>query len=766
MKTLLRLMGARLPRVHGDAVAAVHAPVTIRRDAHGVPYVEAQNDHDGFFGLGYAQGQDRGFQLELFLRVGRGTVSALVGKEMLDVDRLSRRLGFRRIAQAQLAVIDPAQRAHFDAFVAGVNAGVAAGKKPHELALVGGKSTPYEAVDILTVLQFLSFALSSNWDAELARLRILQADGAEALAALEWADPALLATEPMTRLGSDVALLAAAEAFAAAAASSTGVAQVSAASNNWVLAPARTSTGRPLLACDPHLGPTMPAPWYLAHVRTPDWAISGAFFPGQPVCTFGHNEKLAWGLTAGHADNTDLVVEKLRGDTVLRGSTYVACEVREETIAVKGAADVVEKVVVTPSGPIVSPLIDGGGTALSIRATWMAPGPIRAYGLYRATTVAEARALFRGYPAESENRLFADVNGSIGWQLTGDVPVRKKGHGLLPMPGWDLDAGWERDPLPFEQMPHAIDPPEGFLATANAAPPAPTRAFLGADWLDGARHQRVHALLAGRHDWDIASTMAMQMDRTNVHWSAVRAPLLNALAPAPRGAEQAARLLQAWDGVVGTESAGAAVFELLFAELMCRASRAKAPNAWRASVGEKLNEVLEHGIMGLRRSSHLVKLLVDQPAGWFSAGWPEEIRAALVAAEAQLRKAGGDDWKWGHVRPLTLMHAVGKLPVLKGIFNVGPLPFGGDGSTIPQASTPFDHPLGNPIGIPNLRMVLDVGNWEASRWVVAGGESGNPLSPHYADQVPLWQGGEGIAMAWSPASVRAAAKATLQLRSA
>ena len=511
----------------------------------------------------------------------------------------------------------------------------------------------------------------------------------------------------------------------------------------------------------------MPAPWYLAHVRTPDWALSGAFLPSQPLCSFGHNEKVAWGLTAGHCDNTDLVVEKLGpdGTTALRGNTFERCEVREEVIRVKGGKDVLERVTVTANGPIVSPPLAAGGTALSLRGTWMAARRIDGYSLHRATSVAEARALFKSYPGVSENRLFADVSGSIGWQLVGDVPVRKKGHGLLPSPGWDLDGGWEKEPLPFELLPGVTDPPRGFVATANAAPP-PSKAFLGADWLDPGRHHRVHELLEPRRDWDVASTMAMQLDRTNVYWRTLRAPLLNALLPAPDGAEEAARLLEAWDGVVSPQSSSAAVFELLFAEVMCRTCRAKAPKAWRHAVGQGFNPLLVHSIMGLRRSSHLVRLIVEQPAGWFSRGWSEELRAALIAVEERLREKAGahsGNWAWGTVRPLTLEHAVGKLPVLKGIFNVGPISFGGDGSTLSQASVPFDDPFGNPVGIPNLRMVLDVGNWEASRWVLAGGQSGNPLSRHYADQVQRWERGQGIAIAWSPDSVKAAAKAKLRL---
>jgi penicillin amidase len=171
-------------------------------------------------------------------------------------------------------------------------------------------------------------------------------------------------------------------------------------------------------------------------------------------------------------------------------------------------------------------------------------------------------------------------------------------------------------------------------------------------------------------------------------------------------------------------------------------------------------------MMTLRRSQHLVRLLVEQPSGWFTNGWREEIRAALLAAQATLTARAGaspEGWAWGRLRPVTLMHAVGKVPVLKRMFNVGPIPFGGDGATLPQASLPFDDPFGNPISLPNLRMAIDVGNWSASRWILAGGESGNPLSTHYADLVPLWERGETISMAWEPEAVKVAAVATLTL---
>jgi penicillin amidase len=208
------------------------------------------------------------------------------------------------------------------------------------------------------------------------------------------------------------------------------------------------------------------------------------------------------------------------------------------------------------------------------------------------------------------------------------------------------------------------------------------------------------------------------------------------------------------------------VFELIFAEMMRRVVRAKAPRAMKAALGEGTNAVLPHGPMALRRGEHLTRILCTQPEGWFARGWPREIADAAVASVRLLRRqaakrSGG--WAWGRVRPLTLVHPTGGQKPFDRIFNRGPFAFGGDASTIPQASVDFSDPLGNAIGVPNMRMVLDVGNWEASRYVLAGGQSGNPFSSHYDDLIPLWLRGEGVAIGWTPESVRERARATLEL---
>ncbi len=788
-QSLFRLaLGARLPRTEGTiAVPALRAPVTIRRDAHGIPYIEATCDEDAWYALGFCQGQDRAFQIESLIRAVRGTLAEIAGPDALMVDRLARRIGFRRIGEAQLPLISDATRRQIDAFTLGTTDGAALGcaKKAHEFTLLGIEPTPLEAADVLGVLAFLGFALAANWDVELARLRILRDDGPEALAALDPAYPAWLpvTSPPGALAGSSLDRLAAdLDAF-------QRVAGAGGASNAWVVDGSRTATGRPILANDPHLPPAIPVSWYLAHVRTPDWAICGATFVSQPAFSAGHNGTSAWGVTAGHHDTTDLYVEQMGPDgrSVREGDRFVPCEVLREVIAVKGGPDVIEEVLVTPRGPIVGPAFPGEVGAVSLSATWAAARPMRGfYDFSRVKSFADLRALYDGAPCMSTCYVYADAGepkpdagagtasaadagragGHIGWMLVGDAPRRRKGHGILPGAGWDPEAGWEPDRVPSAAMPHAIDPEAGFLATANNQPtPAGDEPYLGVDWLDGYRHARISEALAGRSDWTVAATCALQLDLTSIPWREIRDVVL-ALPAASADARLAIDLLAAWDGLVSPGSPAAAVFELFLAEMVRRAARAKAPKSAHWAMGEGVNLVLPHSLFALRRISHLTRLLREQPEGWFRRPWADEMLAALDRVIGTLRRTRGpsrDAWAWGDVRPLWLRHLVGGVRPLDAVFNRGPIACGGDATTIPQASVSWLHPTGDPIGIASMRLVIDVGNWDATRVVLAGGQSGNPLSPHYDDMLEPWQRGEGVQLAWSREAVERATRETLTL---
>ena len=772
-RPLLRLLlGRRLPVTTGVLrVPGTTGRVVIRRDRWGIPVIEATSDADAWYGLGFCHAQDRATQLDFFRRAASGTLSELVGKEGLPVDRVSRRIGFRRAAEEQLRVLAPDVRATLDAYARGVNAGLAHGlpKKPHEYAILGGEPGPWDAVDIATFLKFLSFLLPSHWNVELARLQVLLADGPDALLAL---DPAVTAQGPAIDPKPGEQVWKAFDRLNADIAGLLRLVPAGRGSNSWVLAGKKTASGRPLLANDPHMMPSAPAPWYFAHLRTPDWQACGATLPGAPCIVAGHNGHSAWGSTAGLQDDTDLFVEEIGpdGTSVRGGDRWVPCEVREEVIRVKGGKDVVEKVLITPRGPIISPALEGITTAVSLRAVWLDPLPARGLvDVHKAQSFDQFRRLFEEWPVIPQHMVYADVTGKTGWQLVGQVPNRKNGSGTLPGLGSDPDAGWD-GMVPFDRMPHAEDPPIGFFATANNPPThEPATEFLGYDWVSGYRAAVIGEDLQARNDWDVDGCLAVQLSRRSKPWEEVRERIL-AAPVTDRDARRGLDLLRVWDGHVTGDSPAAAVYVFLFCELCHRMAKARAPKGWEWAMGKGYGYLVPHSLFADRRFEHLVVNLRDQAEGWFDRPWPEEVADALGAAVRWLEKETGkrvEEARWGDVRPYELKHIVlGEVPVVKGAFNVGPIRGGGDSNTPFQATvTPLD-PLGPPTNLPNFRMVIDVGAWSNSRFVLCGGQSGNPLSPHYADLFEVWQRGEGVPIPWTAEEIEAATVDTLTLEPA
>ncbi len=762
----LRALGKRLPTVDGTLrVRGVGGQVTIARDRFGIPHIAAQDDADAWFAVGFCHGQDRAFQLETRLRLVRGTLAALTGPDGLPLDRLSRRIGFRRYGEEAVAALSPEHRRLAEAYADGVTTGVEAGltQRPHEFALLRARPTPYQAADALGFLALQAFALASNWDVELARLKVLGLDGLDALLALEppypgWQPasdrPGEAAGPVVDRVAADAARLAAALGLGGG-------------SNNWAIAPSRTRTGRPVLANDPHLPPMLPPHWYLLHVTTPEWSLAGASFPGCPAVAAGHNGHAAWGVTAGLIDNTDLFLEEMGPDgrSVRRGDRFVRCEVRPEVIQVRGRPAETLEVLITDRGPLVGPAFEGEVGNLSLAATWLRPRSLGGiFDLGRAWDRDALRRAFTEWNSLPLNVAYADVEGRIGWQLVGEAPVRRSGAGALPLPAWEEGTGWEADPVPFDDLPHVEDPPAGFVATANNLPSA-TGPHLSCDFLDGYRVARISEALAARADWDVPASLALQLDDLSLPWREMGDLVLAAARPDPALAP-ITTLLEAWDGRVAPDSPAAAVFEHFLAEMSGRVVRARAPRGAEWALGRGFLSLIPINILGLRRVSHLVRLLREQPPDWFLEGWGEEIRRALRAAAHHLSSRYGPDpdrWAWGEIRPLTFKHSMSVRPALARVFDLGPYPWGGDTNTVSPAPADPAHPTANPVAVASMRLAIDVGEWEQSRYVLPGGQSGNPYSPHYADQMPLWRKGDALPIAWSPEAVGRATRHTLVL---
>jgi penicillin amidase len=766
----LRLaLGRRLPRTRGTiSVAGLEGRVRIRRDRWGIPYVEASTDADAAFATGFCHGQDRAFQLETLLRAGRGTVAELIGADGLPMDRFSRRLGLRRSALAQLDALAPDTREAFEAYARGINAALDLGPRPHELAILRRRPTRWTAADCLCAVKLVALGLATNWDSELGRLRVLELDGPEAVRATDPAYPEWLpvTAPPGSPAGEAIEALA---ADAAALASVTG----GGGSNNWALAASRTATGRPLVANDPHLTPQLPPFWYLIDLRGPDWRAAGASVVGGPGVNIGHNDTIAWGITNGGADVADLFLEEVLDDArSVRGPDGPQeCEVFEERIEVRGGEAVVERVLVTPRGPIVTPAVDGDFQPMSMRAVFLDPLPIGPIpGLARARSFEDFRERWRDFPAAPLNLVYADTGGQIAWQFAGQIPRREDGsRGMLPRAGWEESGdGWD-GMHDLDELPSCVDPDDGFVATANNKPVADGEGpFLGADWMDGYRIARVAEELASRSDWDVRSAMALQLDRVSVPWREMSEAIL-ATPVDDAHAQRAIELLRTWDGEVAADSVGASVYELFVADLAGRVARARAPRSWEWALGRGAGPLISTTYQGLRWVGHLSALVRSRPDGWLDEGWEAAIEASLAAAVARLEREHGSDrsaWEWGRVRSLTFQHPFGGRPPFDRIFNLGPIPWGGDANTPAQAANSALDPTANPLYLGTLRIAMDVGEWDRSLFSLAGGQSGNPLSPHYDDLFEVWRRGGGVALAWSEDAVAAAARDELRLEPA
>ncbi|MDE2937081.1 MAG: penicillin acylase family protein [Chloroflexota bacterium] len=772
MKLLARMfgfaLGRRLPVASGElTVSGVDEPVSIGRDRYGIPYIQARSDPDAWFGVGFCQGQDRAFQLELMQRVFRGTLSELIGSAGLPLDRVARRLGLADSARRQAEQIDPEIKANLEAFARGVNAGVQRGlrRRPHEFLLLRSRPTPYTLVDVIGAAKLHALALASNWDIELARFQVLCADGPAALADL---DPTYRPEHPVAvppgapqgqivdRLSQDLGAL-------------REIVGGFGGSNAWALAATKTAAGSPILANDPHLRPMLPPHWYLARVGTPDWSAAGATYVGGPAFPAGHNGHCAWGVTATLADTTDLFIEQLSPDgrSVREGEGFVACSERRETIRVRRAADVVERVLETPRGPIVAH--GPGGEALSLRAIWLDPLPVRGMlDIHRARTFDQFRHACADWPLSTLSMVFAGRDGRIGWQMMGSVPIRRRRFGTVPLPGWPAGGGWDGEPVPHSELPSARDPESGVIATANNSPAREGGPWLGADFVDGYRARRILDALGERDGWGVKDTMRLQLDVESESWKEMRSAVL-AVSPQDRDAAAAQALLASWDGRMDAQSPAASVFALFCGAMGTAIVKARAPKAWDWALGRSNAGIAPFTLLIARRDGHTARLLKEQPGGWFDEGWEAVIGVALTDSLRTLRRRGGrnpESWSWGRIRPLTLHHPIGSVPLLGAIFNRGPHRVGGDGNTILQALSPPDDPLAEPLVSPSLRVVVDTGEWENSRFCLPGGQSGNPASPHYDDQLRLWLQGDGVPIAWRPEAIEEAVVRELWLRPA
>jgi len=790
--TSATLIRRPLPRIDGTLSApGLRASVEIVRDRWGVPHIFAECNADLFFAQGYVHAQDRLWQMELQRRTALGELAEIFGVVALDSDRFLRVLGFGRVAREEASALGDPEREAVTAYCRGVNAFLAANphRLPLEFAILRCRPRHWEPADVLAFSKVMALDLSTNWTSEIIRARIVATLGATRAALL---DPAGANADPLT-LPADADYTAdfgaSALRTAAAAEPFAGERDGTQGSNAWVVGGARTASGGPLLANDPHLALSVPSLWYENHLHGGDYAVTGASIPGTVGATIGHNARIAWGVTNGMNDIQDLYIERFDPTDPsgtryeFRGAWEEATIVREE-IAVRArplrARTRVETVAVriTRHGPIVSDLLPPGAAptpdeaTLALRWTALEPGHLQRamLALNRAGDWSEFRAALRDWTVPPQNFVYADVAGHIGYALGGAIPIRAQGDGRLPIPGWTGEWEWT-GMIPPEENPHALDPAAGFVVTANNrivgdSYPHP----LPGEWAPGYRAARIRELITRGSRHNAASFGRIHADRLSAPGRALaalaragRLPLLpdEPLAPIARD------VLAIWDGNLIDDSVAGAIAATLLTALQERAYRAIA-GPLSAAVGLGTFATLP-GRGYLQRSlPRLLDALAGGDTSWLAPDdTPDAIlRDAWGAALAALRAEQGEEialWRYGTAHALTLRHPLGALGPLGRLFNRGPFPQGGDLNTVCMGSRTI-----SPAGVefyngPSYRQICDPTDWDASRSVYPGGQSGHPGSPHYADLLSLWLNDAYHPLLWSRPAIDAATEATLTL---
>jgi len=787
-----------LPQLEGSvSVAGLKSEVSVDRDAWGVPHVRAGSLEDMAEAQGYVVAQDRLWQMDLLRRVARGQLSEIVGAAALNIDKEYRTLNFSRAAERDFQQDDADSRTVLEAYARGVNRFIEQHQKnlPLEFSLLKYKPQPWRPADSLVIAAYMYQTLSSTWDEELSRAKVIERVGPERAKEMYSEEAALdhfvvgapetagdgadhsqadgddddddeMSGEDVLKAEQNTAGAPDAEHFADLA-SALGPAVLGwladtrreirrgLGSNNWVVSGAHTATGKPLLANDTHLELTIPPIWYQIHLTAPGWNTKGFTLPGAPLVVIGHNDRIAWGFTNNGADVQDLYIETFNPaapDEYRVNNTWRKADVFDEVIVVKGQADEHLKLVVTRHGPIVH---REGDKAYALRWTATEPGGLsHTYNwMSRAQNWKEFLETMKHVWGPAQNAVYADVDGNIGYVMAARVPIRKKGHGEVPVPGDTDDYEWTGY-IPFEQLPQTFNPKGGLIATANARVVGPNyKAYLTDHWEEPYRTARIYDLLHDKHDLRPLDMLKVQTD-TYSYPHVFLAEQLTAAAkvtkPADARAEKLIAGLKDWNGIADADSA-----EVSFLESMRR-----------VSVEMLLEPFLgkETLLFKWRETAFLQRILTERPAKWLPAphkSYDEFLIAAADRAVARLaertKSERVEDWKWKRFASLDMLHPLGRQGLLRRLLSITDRPQSGT-SYSPRAASRHDGP--------SMRFVANLGEWDDSILLVPAGQSGQPGSEHYTDQFPYWYEGRPIVSPFSEAAEGKARKHTLTLKPA
>ncbi len=759
-----------------QSVKGLKEKVSVARDSYSRPYISAANEADLYFAQGYVTASDRLWQMDMMRRVARGETAELSGTRTLEEDKRWRRLGFAKTVEDSIQYIDPTLRSALESYTAGVNAYIATLNDqtlPVEFRILQYKPKEWKPSDSLIIGKILADALSSTWRQDLLKASLqatLPKQKFEELADVRHDQDVILFGTDGPRTPSSASLpkserepgryqdaaakrvsaviLATAEridTIRETSLKSIGFfAEDLAASNNWVISGTRTADGKPILANDPHLAPTAPGIWYLTHLETPTMRVAGVTFPGVPGVVLGHNEYIAWGATNVGPDVQDLYLETFDASgKVKTPSGWESAKVRTETINVRknllapATEPVTIEVAETRNGPII---IEEGGKKYSLK--WTAQDPknndfAAFFFLNRAKNWDEFKAALATYRGATQNFVYADTKGNIGWHIGGAIPLRKTGDGSLPYDGATNEGDWT-GLIPFSELPNLFNPASGFIMTANQRIAGTDYKYpqLTRDFATPWRARRLFDLLIADKKATVDSSAAAQFDSFNIPLS----NLAKEIVKAKGASDPTLALLGAWDGKMSPDSQAA----LLVNEI-------------RGCLANKIAEGSKPAPANAIRERILDRAIRERSALWLPAGfadYPTLMKACDTESIAALEKRYGADrsaWTWGKVSASRLSHPLVSAPLIGGQFATPTDGLFGSGQTPNVAS------------FVSMRLIATPGNWDTTRHSIPLGQSGDAKSPHYKDQFEAFKSGNSLVYPFSREAVKSATVRSVQL---
>lgn len=776
LKPVIREMSrARLPKIEGNLlVKGITGDVEIIRDEWGIPHIYAQNRADAIFAQGYVHAQDRLWQMELNRRAARGKLSEFLGKDALDADRTARTLGYERVGKKDWELLTPNEQDLMKDYCRGINAFLehSGSRLPVEFELLKLEAEPWTPLDVCAFGRMMMSLLTWGWYDEIMRAKLIEAVGPEAAAEVDNEYPK---ENPCTLpKGIEFNMIHVDEKFRAL--SGPYMPQIT-GSNAWAIHGSKTKTGKPYLCNDPHLILKNPNIWYQVHIHCPELHASGVSAPGLPAILIGHNERISWGITLSYTDMEDVFIEKFTDDTCvsyMHEGRIMETEIIDEKIFVKGEKmPHVERVYNTIHGTVVSEI--SGNKHVKMTLCSMAYKPSRAFGGWFVLNTAKNWNDFvdgvKLIHAPGLNIVYADADGNIGYYNSGRIPVRSREEASVPMPGWTGENDW-RHFVPFEEMPHALNPEQGFIVTANnKIEPEDYPHFLGSIYMNGYRANRLTRMIRAKEKLEPKDFVAMQMDYTCIPGKQF-AQYFKGLEFETAELQRYADMLLAWDGVLRPDQVEGSLYQVGKYMAVRKMYEAALPDKQLVqelmgtgfhAIYAPVNSFLGHNTVALFR-------VLDNPDSfWLKkvGGREKVLKDGFKAGIDWLKLNYGlkpKNWQWGKVHAITFPHAMSAKEPLDKVFNVGPYPIGGDTDTPLQTFILSENSFDGELASASYRQIIDMSDLDRSQIIMPLGNSGNMASPYYKNQLKMWFDGELIPMAFSRKKVEEHARHTLWLK--